>query len=57
MSPKGVLIQEEDVIFNDLQKEVKKPIYAARDKATWILEATWRLVYQRTALRRRYTTG
>ena len=42
--PKGVPMQEEDTIFSDLKKEVKKSTWTAREKETLISEATWRLV-------------
>ena len=36
-------IREEDVTFDDLQKEVKKPIRKARERAAWISETIRRL--------------
>ena len=34
------------------EKGIKKPTQMAREKALWISDATWRLVDERTALRR-----
>ena len=48
---------EEDAIFNNVRKEVNKPTRTAREKATLISEATWRLADQRTSLRLIHTVG
>ena len=48
---------EEDAIFNNVRKEVNKPTRTAREKATFISEATWRLADQRTSLRLIHTVG
>ena len=50
--PKRVPMQEEYVIFKDLRKEVKKPIPPARERVTWISEATWGLEDQSNSLKR-----
>ena len=57
VAPKWGPIHEEDAIFNDLQKEVKKPMRKAQDNSTWISEETWRFEYHRTALRRIHAAG
>ena len=54
---KGVPMREEDTIFNNLRKAVKKPTQASWEKATWISEAPWRLADQRMALRMIHVTG
>ena len=48
-------IYEEDATFNDLIKEVKKPMYKAQARTIWISEATWKLVDQRKTLRQKHT--
>ena len=47
-------IYEEGATFNDLRKEVKKPMYKARAKTIWISEATWKLADQRKTLRQNH---
>ena len=46
---------EEDAIFNNIRKEVNKPTQTAREKATFISEATWRFKDQRTAIKWSHT--
>ena len=53
-APKRGPIREEDVNFDDLLKDAKKPTHIARESSIWITEATCRLVYQRTSLRQRH---
>ena len=50
VAPKGDPIQEGDAHFSNLKNYFNKPTWTARDKAPWILEATWRLADQRMAL-------
>ena len=47
-------MQEEGAIFDNLQKEVKKPTRPVREGAVFISEATYMLAGQRTSLRRRH---
>ena len=56
VSQKRVPMQEGDTNFNDRKKEAKNPTRTAREKATWIIDYTWILVYQRTDLRQGHTS-
>ena len=54
VAPKGGTMQKGDSEFSDLQKEFRITTWMAREKATCISEATWRLAYQRTAMRQKH---
>ena len=41
--PKRGPMHEADSTFDNIQKDVRIPARKARERATWILEETWRL--------------
>ena len=47
VAPKWGPIYKEDMIFKDIQKEIKTPTCKAQEREVWVFEATYRLVDQR----------
>ena len=50
VAPKWGPIYKDDMISEDIQKEIKTPTCKAQEREVWVLEATYRLVDQKKTL-------